>query len=131
MFNLLLDIDSFKFWEGAKKNKLLIQKSTISKKYFLYSRSFSGVAADEPFEWVESSGKGTIYSFTISHIAGGSEFYVNKTPYIVASILLDEGVRLMSNIVDCDHSIVEIGKNVKVVFKKLDSDLVFPCFTIV
>ena len=131
MFNLLLDIDSFKFWEGAKKNKLFIQKSTISKKFFLYSRSFSGVAADEPFEWVESSGKGTIYSFTISHIAGGSEFYVNKTPYIVASILLDEGVRLMSNIVDCDHSIVEIGKNVKVVFKKLDSDLVFPCFTIV
>ena len=131
MFNLLLDIDSFKFWEGAKKNKLFIQKSTISKKFFLYSRSFSGVAADEPFEWVESSGKGTIYSFTISHIAGGSEFYVNKTPYIVASILLDEGVRLMSNIVDCDHSIVEIGKNVKVIFKKLDSDLVFPCFTIV
>ena len=131
MFNLQLDIDSIKFWEGAKKNKLLIQKSTTSKKYFLYSRSFSGVAADEPFEWVESSGKGTIYSFTISHIAGGSEFYVNKTPYIVASILLDEGVRLMSNIVDCDHSIVEIGKNVKVVFKKLDSDLVFPCFTIV
>ena len=131
MFNLLLDIDSFKFWEGAKKNKLFIQKSTISKKFFLYSRSFSGVAADEPFEWVESAGRGTIYSFTISHIAGGSEFYVNKTPYIVASILLDEGVRLMSNIVDCDHSIVEIGKNVKVVFKKLDSDLVFPCFTIV
>ena len=131
MFNLLLDIDSFQFWESAKKNKLLIQKSTISKKYFLYSRSFSGVAADEPFEWVESSGKGTIYSFTISHIAGGSEFYVNKTPYIVASILLDEGVRLMSNIVDCDHSIVEIGKNVKVVFKKLDNGLVFPCFTIV
>ena len=131
MFNLQLDIDSIKFWEGAKKNKLLIQKSTTSKKYFLYSRSFSGVAADEPFEWVESSGKGTIYSFTISHIAGGSEFYVNKTPYIVASILLEEGVRLMSNIVDCDHSIVKIGKNVKVVFKKLDNDLVFPCFTIV
>ena len=89
MFNLQLDIDSIKFWEGAKKNKLLIQKSTISKKYFLYSRSFSGVTADEPFEWVESSGRGTIYSFTISHIAGGSEFYVNKTPYIVASILLE------------------------------------------
>ena len=131
MFNLQIDIDSLKFWEGAKKNKLLIQKSTTSKKYFLYSRSFSGVTADEPFEWVESAGKGTIYSFTISHIAGGSEFYVNKTPYIVASILLEEGVRLMSNIVDCDHSIVKIGKNVKVVFKKLDNDLVFPCFTIV
>ena len=128
MFNLIKDIDSYEFWEGAKKNKLLIQKSTISKKYFLYSRAFSGVAADESFEWVEASGKGTIYSFTISHIAGGSEFYLNKTPYIIGSILLEEGVRLMSNIVDCDHSEVEIGRKVKVVFKKLENEIVFPCF---
>ena len=71
MFNLLKDIDSYQFWEGAKQNKLLIQQSTKSKKYFLYSRSFR-VEADEPFKWVESSGKGIIYSFTISHIAGGS-----------------------------------------------------------
>ena len=128
MFNLLKDIDSYEFWEGAKKNKLLIQQSTVSKKYFFYSRSFSGVAADEPFEWVEASGNGTIYSFTISHIAGGSEFYINKTPYIIASILLEEGVRLMSNIVDCEHSEVKIGRKVKVVFKKLENDIVFPCF---
>ena len=131
MFNLLKDIDSYKFWEGAKHNKLFIQKSTISKKYFLYSRSFSGVSADEPFEWVEASGRGTIYSFTISHIAGGSEFYINKTPYIIGSIVLEEGVRLMSNIVNCEHSSVEIGKKVKVVYKKLDNEIVFPCFTIV
>ena len=83
MFNLLKDIDSYQFWEGAKQNKLFIQQSTKSKKYFFYSRSFSGVEADEPFKWVESSGKGTIYSFTISHIAGGSEYYINKTPYII------------------------------------------------
>ena len=41
---LLKDIDSYKFWEGAKQNKLFIQKSTKSKRYFFYSRSFSGVA---------------------------------------------------------------------------------------
>ena len=57
MFNLLKDIDSYQFWEGAKQNKLFIQKSTKSKKYFFYSRSFSGVEANEPYEWVESSGK--------------------------------------------------------------------------
>ena len=129
MFNLLKDIDSFEFWEGAKRKKLMIQKSKLTKKYFLYSRSFSGIAADEPFEWVEASGGGNIYSFTISHIPGGSEYYVGKTPYIIGSILLNEGVRLMSNIVDCDHSKVKIGKKVKVVFKKLDSEIVFPCFT--
>ena len=86
MFNLLKDIDSYQFWEGAKQNKLFIQKSTKSKKYFFYSRSFSGVEANEPYEWEEASGKGTIYSFTISNIAGGSEFYINKTPYIIFGI---------------------------------------------
>ena len=131
MFNLLKDIDSYQFWEGAKQKKLFIQQSTKSKKYFLYSRSFSGVEADEPFKWVESSGKGIIYSFTISHIAGGSEYYINKTPYIIGIILLEEGVRLMSNIVDCDYSNVEIEKKVKVVYKKLNADIIFPCFTLV
>ena len=131
MFNLLKDIDSIEFWEGAKINKLMIQQSKISKKFFLYSRAYSGVSADEPFEWVQASGKGNIYSFTISHIPGGSEYYVNKTPYIIGSILLEEGLRIMSNIVDSDHSKVKVGGKVKVVFKKLDSDLVFPCFTLV
>ena len=46
----------------------------------------------------------------------------------IGSILLEEGVRLMSNIVDCDHSEVEIGRKVKVVFKKLENEIVFPCF---
>ena len=69
--------------------------------------------------------------YTISYIAGGSEFYVKKTPYVIASILLDEGVRLMSNIVDSDHSEVKIGKKVKVIFKKLNDEIIFPCFKII
>ena len=78
-----------------------------------------------------ASGKGTIYSYTISHIAGGSEYYINKTPYVIGIILLEEGVRLMTNIVNSKHSSIEIGKNVKVVFKRLNDEIVLPCFTIV
>ena len=71
------------------QNKInyLFRNQLKAKKYFFYSRSFSGVEANEPYEWVESSGKGTIYSFTISNVAGGSEFYLNKTPYIIGIIL--------------------------------------------
>ena len=130
MFSLIKDIDSYEFWKGAKENKLLIQKSITSKKFFLYSRSFSGIQANEAFEWIEATGKGTIYSFTISYIAGGSEFYIKKTPYVIASILLEEGVRLMSNIVDSHHSKIKIGKKVKVVFKELNAEVTFPCFKI-
>lgn len=131
LINLLKDIDSYKFWEAAKKHKLLIQRSKLSKKYFLYSRAFSGVSADEPFEWVEASGKGVIYSYTTSYIPGGCELYKDKVPYIISSILLEENIRIISNIVDSEHSKVKIGMKVKVVFKKLNPAIVFPCFQLV
>tara|TARA_B100000161_G_C33442993_1_gene365544 strand:+ start:89 stop:484 length:396 start_codon:yes stop_codon:yes gene_type:complete len=131
MFSLLKDIDSIEFWEGAKDNKLMIQKSKISKKYFLYSRAFSGVSASEAYEWVEASGNGVIYSFTISYIPGGSEYYLNRTPYAIGSILLTEGVRVMTNIVDCDFSEITINKKVKVIFKQLSKKIIFPCFTLI
>ena len=99
MFNLILDKDSRVFWDGAKKNKLMIQKCKDTGICFLYSRGHSKVSADSEYEWVEASGKGNVYSFTISHIPGGSKYYLDKTPYVIGSILLEEGVRITSNII--------------------------------
>ena len=103
MFNLLKDIDSYQFWEGAKQNKLFIQKSTKSKKIFFIFKIIFRSRADEPFKWVESKGKRNNLFFYYFTYSWGSEFYINKTPYIIGIILLEEGVRLMSNIVDCDY----------------------------
>ena len=91
----------------------------------------SNVAADHEFEWVEASGNGEIYSFTVSYIPGGSKYYLDKTPYVIASILLEENVRIMSNIITNDIKSLEIGKKVKVYFRKLTDEIVFPCFKLV
>ncbi len=131
MFNLFIDKDSRVFWEGAKKNRLMLQKSKNNGNFFLYSVGHSNVAADHEFEWVEASGNGEIYSYTVSYIPGGSKYYLDKTPYIIGSILLEENVRIMSNIITDDIKSVEIGKKVKVYFKKLSEEIVFPCFKLV
>ena len=131
MFKLKIDKDSRVFWDGAKENKLMIKRSQISKKCFLYSLAHTGISASEDYEWIEASGKGTIYSFTISHIPGGSKYYIDKTPYIIASILLEEGVRLTSNIISKDFKEIKIGKDVKVKFVKLTDEITFPCFVLV
>ena len=131
MFNLITDKDSKTFWEGAKKNKLMLQKSKNNGNYFLYSVGHSNVAADHDFEWVEASGNGKIYSFTVSYIPGGSKYYLDKTPYVIGSILLEENVRIMSNIITDNIKSVEIGKKVKVYFRKLSDEIVFPCFKLV
>ena len=131
MFDLIIDKDSKFFWEGAKKNRLMLQKSKNNGNFFLYSVGHSDVAADHEFEWVEASGNGEIYSFTVSYIPGGSKYYLDKVPYVIGSILLEENVRIMSNIITNDISSLQIGKKVKVCFRKLNDDITFPCFKLV
>ena len=131
MFNLMIDKDSKTFWEGAKKNRLMLQKSKNNGNYFLYSVGHSNVAADHAFEWVEASGKGVIYSFTVCHIAGGSQYYIDKVPYVIGSILLEENLRITSNIITKNINNIKIGKDVFVKFKKLDNDITFPCFELI
>tara|TARA_B100001027_G_C16038355_1_gene228726 strand:+ start:85 stop:480 length:396 start_codon:yes stop_codon:yes gene_type:complete len=131
MFNLIIDKDSKTFWEGAKKNRLMLQKSKNNGNYFLYSVGHSNVAADHEFEWVEVSGNGKIYSFTVSYIPAGSKYYLDKTPYVIGSILLEENVRIMSTIITDNIKTVEIGKKVKVCFRKLSDEIVFPCFKLI
>ncbi len=130
MFNLQKDIDSIEFWEGAKKGKLMLQQCSHSAEYFLYSRANLKYKGGFNYKWVEASGKGIIYSFTITNIAGGSEYFVGKTPYVVAIILLDEGVKIMSNIITQNFKAIKIGKRVEVSFIKMNKDLSFPCFRI-
>ena len=131
MFNLMIDKDSRTFWEGAKKDKLMLQKSKNNGNFFLYSLGHSNVTADHKFDWVEASGNGKIYSYTVSYIPGGSKYYLDKTPYVIASILLEEDVRVMSNIITDDIKSLEIGKKVKVYFKKLSDEITFPYFKLV
>ena len=131
MFNLILDKDSKTFWDGAKKNKLMIQKCKDTGICFLYSRGHSKVSADSEYEWIEASGKGSVYSFTISHIPGGSKYYSDKTPYVIGSILLEEGVRITSNIITNNFNDIQIGSKVLVEYVKLDESIIFPCFKLI
>ena len=131
MFNLQKDIDSIEFWNGAKKGRLMIKKCNKSSKYFLYSGGNLALQKGLDYEWVEASGKGSIYSYTKSNIPGGSKYYLNKVPYIIAIVLLEEGVKIMTNIYESDEKNIKIGKSVKVIFKKLDENITFPCFKII
>ena len=130
MFNLQKDLDSIEYWEGAKKGKLMIQRCKQSNEYFFYSRANISYENSFDYEWVESSGKGYIYSFTVSNIPGG-KFYIDKTPYVVAIILLEEGVKIISNIYNYDFNKIKIEQKVEVRFKRIDKDLTLPYFTII
>lgn len=69
---------------------------------------------------VDLAGKGEIVSYTIVHEAPTP--FTRQRPYVLAIIKLDEGPSLTAQIVDCDHSDVDMGKRVHSVFRKVAED---------
>lgn len=109
------------YWEAAKAGKLAVRYCTACKKPHHYPRGICPHCFSDKLEWRDAKGTGEIYTFSVMHAA--------KPPYVIAYVTLDEGLSMMTNIVDCDPATVKIGQKVKVVFKPTDNDGKLPCFT--
>lgn len=124
-----LDNDSIRFWEGCKRRELLIQQCNHCEKSIFYPRVVCPHCMSDDIEWVKSKGKGKIYSYTISYRSAHPSFE-NDTPYVIALIDLDEGVRMLSNILNCDFKDLECETPVEVVFEDITTDITLPKFII-
>jgi len=114
-----IDGDSKKFWEGCKNGQLLIQQCKDCNMFIYYPRIVCPSCMSSHLIDVESTGKGTIYSYTIAYRGAGLA-YKNDVPYIVALIELEEGVRMLSNVIDCAPEDVHIKMKVQVSFEERD-----------
>jgi uncharacterized OB-fold protein len=104
------------YWDAVKEGKLLLQYCPDCARYQFYPRPVCTACLGSDLEWREAQGTGAVYSFTVVHRAPSQEF--QDTPYIVALVDLQEGVRMMSNIVGADPKAIHIGTSVKVRFEK-------------
>jgi uncharacterized OB-fold protein len=109
------------YFEAASTGKLLIKQCTACAKVFFYPRPLCPFCLSDRTEWVEASGRGTVYTFSVTRRAG-------PIPYAIAFVTLEEGVTMMTNIVDCDLDEIRIGQPVKVVFKQTEGEWKVPCF---
>jgi uncharacterized OB-fold protein/acyl dehydratase len=117
--------DNTFFFEGAKQGKLLIQRCTACGA--LRHPPRPACASCRSFEWdtVESSGKGTIFSYVVNHYPQVPAF---DYPLVVALIELEEGTRLVANVGGITPETVEIGMAVEARFEDFDPDLSLPVF---
>jgi len=115
------------FWEAAREKKLLIQHCPDCGVHQFFPQAHCRECLSEKLEWVESTGKGTVYSFTVIHRAPSSTFE-QDVPYTVALVDLDEGCRMISNIVDVDPQAVRVGMSVEVVFEEITANISLPKF---
>ena len=72
------------------------------------------------FQYSELTPQGKIMTYTIIHVA--DDDFARETPFAVGIIETDEGARLTAQIVDCDFSEIEIGKKVKLVFRRIKKE---------
>ncbi len=79
------------------------------------------------YEWAPASGRGVIHTFTIVHRPTLPAFD-GRVPYNVIAVQLDEGVFMVSNLVDCRREELRIGLPVEVVFEPLTDEITLPKF---
>jgi len=110
------------FWDAARQGKLMIKHCTACGEYHHYPRSLCPFCFSDKTEWREASGKGKIYTHSVMRRL--------EIPYAIAYVTLEEGVSMMTNIVDCDFDAIRIDQNVRVVFRPTDGGPPVPMFTL-
>ena len=110
-----------RFWEAAAQGQLLLKKCGDCGEVHYYPRALCPFCGSDRTDWQPASGRGTVYSWSVMRRA--------ETPYAIAYVTLDEGVTMMTNIVDCDLDGIRIGQPVRVVFKPTAGGPPLPAFT--
>lgn len=119
------------FWDAAAQQKLVMQRCHECNAWVWTPRPSCNECGSDKVEWTPMSGRGEVYSFTvIRQIAGraASQAFQSDIPYVVAWVDLDEGPRMITNIIGCPVEDVAIGMKVAVVFEQASNDVWLPKF---
>ena len=110
------------YFDAAAAGKLMLGKCGGCGEHHHYPRALCPFCFSDQTEWRDAKGTGTIYTYSVLR-RGVPE------PYCIAYVTLEEGVSMLTNIVDCDLDAVKIGMKVKVTFKPTDGGAPVPMFT--
>ena len=118
--------ESKPFFDALKERRLLIQRCEECGLAYYYPRPFCPACLSGRVEWEQASGRGKLYSFVINQRAAPG--FV--APYIIAVVELDEGPRMMTNLVDVepDPELVRCEMPVEIVFDDVDDNFTLPRF---
>jgi uncharacterized OB-fold protein len=112
-------------WDGCREGVLRVQRCGDCDAYVFVPQWFCPRCQSETLDWVESSGRGTVYSLTTVYRPQRPEFEV---PYTVAIVELEEGFHMLTNLVDCAIEDRSIGMPVEVTFQKMSDEITLPMF---
>ncbi len=114
------------YFDGLKQHKLMLQRCLECREAYFYPRPFCPKCFSFDVEWFQASGKGKLYSFVINHrpVPGFD------SPYVIAVVELEEGPRMMTNLVgiDPDPEIISCDMPVEIVYDDVTEEVTLPRF---
>ena len=119
--------DSRPFWDALRERRLIIQTCERCGRNQFYPRSVCRYCGGSALRWIESTGRGRIYTFSVVYRPPTPE-YAADVPYALGLVDLDEGVRMLTNVLDDDPDSLAIGDRVEVVFDEVTPDVTLAKF---
>ncbi len=116
------------FWDGAKERRLCLQHCNDCQQFYFYPRSLCRHCLSRNVEWRTVSGRGRLHTFTVNYRTGRASPF--SEPFVIAIVELEEGPRLMSNLVDvdADPAALRCDMAVEVVFADISDEITLPRF---
>jgi uncharacterized OB-fold protein len=114
------------FWDAARREELVVQRCRSCGAFRHYPQVLCPECTSSEWEWAPVSGRGAVHSFTVTHQAFHPA-WADRLPYVVATIELDEGPRMVSDL-DEDPDDVAIGRRVEVFFERVNDEITLPRF---
>jgi len=114
--------DNAPFYEAARRGELHLQRCRACARFRHYPRPACPHCLSRDHAWERTSGRGTVYTWTIVHGPTLPAFQ-HKLPYNVVDVLLEEGVHFVSEVLDCPPGEIHAGMPVEATFVPVTDDV--------
>lgn len=123
----IANFDTQPFWDGCARGELLLQRCAACQTYRHPPSPICPHCLSDRHDWVQASGRGTVYTFVVVRETR-ARGWDKMVPYVLAVIALEEGPRMLSNLVNVAPEAVTIEMPVEVTFVELDGTTKLPLF---
>ena len=107
------------FWEATRERRLLLPWCVDCGRAFWFPREVCPRCLGSAIEWRPASGRGQVYAATVEHRPALLPDVFGEQPYVIALVELDEGVRMLTNVVGCPPADVAVGLAVEVTWEPM------------
>lgn len=117
-----LDEENRPWWEALQRHELYIQECRDCGATRYYPRALCPACLSDRTQWLRCSGRGKLHTFTVT-FQNQAPGFRQSLPYVMAYVELDEGVKMLTNIVECRPEEVRIGMPVEVVYEDVTPEV--------